>query len=306
MTHTISMKSAHLLGVLLAYVSLATSDVLQAQPHPPPEPPDTRWLVLPEDRLSDEELRGANPCRRVRMPEKLITTIEYQRLGWLPLCVQKTRSQAFSAAWEKGLDQHGVQLDAGAPARKIAEMQVWLRRLSGKYRNEGKYWNSGGSSPIHGTADCFGIGSGAGVSCVISTKWKAPKESGDPRTRRVKDWRLDEALYSAMRGLVLLFGVDPGASRVRVTLADFRGVGMSGFLDDGVVMFAGRPNIDNSIGNLVGNALVTYTWENSLVATKPGGDLDMKFLVRAVDIVSTPHPILFDLHLHREQPARVQ
>jgi hypothetical protein len=79
MIHKAFMKSARVLGMLLAHVALTTSNVLQAQPHPPPEPPDTRWLVLPEDRLSDEVLRDANPCRRVRMPEKLITTIEYQR-----------------------------------------------------------------------------------------------------------------------------------------------------------------------------------------------------------------------------------
>jgi hypothetical protein len=304
------LKAVYLLRVLLTWAALPVSSMVHAQAHPPaPDPPDLRWFVLPQDRFGAEELRGANPCRRIRMPDLVYTTNEYQRMVPLPLCVQRARSQAVSMAWTKGVDTRGEKLAPDAQARKLSEMQLWLRSLAGKYRIDGKYWNRGGNSPIKGTADCFGIGSGPGVSCVISTQWTAPKESGGCRggdgSRSggslcpIKDPRLDQALYVAMRGMVLLFGIDPGTSKVRVTLADFRAVGMSGFLDDGVVIFEGRSNFEHALLN----PTITYTWATSLVATKPDGGVDMKFLVRASDMFSTPHPFLFDLQLHREDSA---
>lgn len=222
--------------------------------------------------------------------------VEWDRGAWLAFCVQQARSRIVSLAWMQGLDAHGETLEAGAPARKLAEMEIWLRRLTGKFRIEGKYWNSGGSSSVSGTADCFGIGSGPGASCVISTEWEAPNESS-------RDPRLDMALHNAMRGLVLLFGIDPGGSQVRATLVDFRAIRTSGFLDDGVVMLGSNPKLENMF---IGKSLVTYTWVSTLVATKPGGDLTMKFLVRAADFRTTPYPILFDLQLHRELPVRAQ
>lgn len=248
--------------------------------------------MLEQDRPGDEEMRGVNPCYRNRYMERL----DWDREAWLAFCVQRTRSRFVSQAWKNGLDSSGEKLEADAPARKLDEMEHWLRRIPGKYRIEGKYWNSGGSSPIGGTADCFAVGSGPGVSCLISTVWKAPKQAGDPDSGKMNDTALNQALYLAMRGVVLLFGTDPGASQVRVTLLDFRGVGMSGFLDDGVVMFDGRPGFEFPTLN----PTITYTWHTSVVAAKPDGDMAMKFLVRASDIFSTPEPILFDLQLHRE------
>lgn len=296
MIHWMLMKSVRVPGALLACVVLTTSGALHAQPRPEaPDPPDIRWLVLPEDRLSDEEMRGANPCRRNR--ELLKDRDAWQRMAWLSFCVQRVRSRTVTQAWEKGLDEYGVKLEADAPARKLAESEIWLRRLQGKYGVEGNYWTPAGSSPVRGTADCFGVGSGPGVSCLISTEWKAPKEA-------FKDPYLDGALYQATRGVVLLFGIDPGTQRVRVTLMDFRAIGMSGLLDKDTVMFEGRPNFENIMPFL--NPLVVYTWTNSLVTTKPGGDLEMKFLVQGLNTsrpLVFPGPILFDLKLRRAMPA---
>ncbi len=256
-------------------------------------------LVLAQARPSDEEMRGATPCYRDRYMERL----DWDRGAWLAFCVQRARSSFASQAWKKGLDTDGETLEADAPARKLAEMDIWLRRITGKYRIEGKYWNSGGSSPVRGTADCFGIGSGPGVSCVISTEYKAPKEAAvGGGNGPLKDPRLDQALYAAMRGLVLLFGIDPRASEIRATLVDFRATGTSGFLDEGVVMFQGRPNFEFPFMN----PTITYTWATSFVAAKPDGDLAMKFLVRASDIMTTPKPILFDLQLHRERSSATE
>lgn len=299
MTCRMLLTSARVPGVLLAFVALTTSGMLQGQAHPPAlEPPDIRWLVLPEDRLKDEEIRGADPCHRDRNMERL----DWDREAWLAFCVQRARSSFVSQAWRRGLDTDGERLQPDAPTRKLAEMELWLRHLPGKYRIEGKYWNSGGSNPVRGTADCFGIGSGPGVSCMISTQYEAPKEAGNPDSGTIKDRRLDHALYNAMRGLVLLFGVDPGASLLRVTLVDFRAIATSGFLEGGVVMLEGRPDIER----LFGHHLVTYTWQTTFIATGPDGDLTAKFLVRAADSMSTPKPILFDLRLHREAPAMPQ
>jgi hypothetical protein len=289
MMRRFSLDSRSVLHALLACAVLSTNGQATAQPHTVPEP-DLRMIVRAEDQLDKEEQRGANPCFRNQFQMK--DAEEYQRLAWLAFCVERPRARAVSQAWAKGLDAYGEKLPADARTRKLAEMELWLRNLTGKYRIEGRYGNSGGTSPVRGTADCFGIGSGPGMACAISAEWSAPKEV-------IKDRRLDQVLYNAMRGLVLLFGIDPGASQVRVTLMDFRAIGMSGFLDEGTVMFGGRLNFEN----LFATPLVTYTWQNAVVTTKPGGDLGMKFLVRTADILSSSTAIMFVLQLRREPAA---
>jgi hypothetical protein len=287
-----ALKSALALLVLWTGIAMSARSVLYAQAHAPaPDPPDTSGMVLPQDRMTNEERDAANPCRRFR--DLLKDRDTWRRLAWLAMCVQRVRSETVSRAWDRGLDEHGMKLEADALPRKIIEMEIWLRRLPGKYRIEGRYWNSGGSSPLHGTAECFGVGSGPGASCVIATEWKAPKET-------YKDPYLDENLHDAMRGLVFLFGADPGSQRIRGTLMDFRAIGMSGFVDEGTVMFEGRPNFENL--NPGSSPLVTYSWPTSFVTTKPGGDLTMKLLVRAAPGVARGS-ILFDMQLHRERPA---
>lgn len=280
--------------VLLVCCAMEVSSTLYAQARPPvPEPP-IGVTIRPQDQLSRKEMWDANPCFRRRTNSGKDMEV-YWRTAWILLCVERERSLAVTQAWAKGLDEHGNQLDADRRAKKLAEMETWLRRLVGKYRIDGKYWNSGGTSTVQGSAECFGVGGGPGVSCVLSPTWKAPKETH-------KDKRLDKALEIAMQPLVLLFGMDPGASQIRVTMVDFRAVGKSGPLIGGAVMFEGRPNFEHT-GE---HPLVTYTWQYSRVAAKPGGDLDMKFVVFESDIFQIfyhQQPIEIDLQLHRVRPV---
>jgi hypothetical protein len=215
-------------------------------------------------------------------------------------CPVSPRSRAIALAWESGLDEHGVPLDASARSRKLAESEIWLRRLAGTFRIEGTYTNYGGASPVRGTAKCDGVGEGPGVSCVITATWKPAKES-------VKDPQFDKDLLEAMQALFLRFGMDPSTSQVRVTLMDFRAVKMRGVLIDDAVAFSGRSG-SGGVG-----AILRYTMASSVVAIEPGGDVAMRLRVQPT---STPYivgglrnsmgriePTLwheFDLQLHRE------
>lgn len=296
MTHRMSLKCMHLQLALWASVALLARTAAHAQAHSPaPEPPDLRLVELSQDRLSDEEMKVASPCRRSR--DVLKDRDTWKRLGWLAFCVQGARSRVLSEAWEKGLDEYGVNLEADAKSRKLSDTELWLRRLPGKYRIEGTYWatvwNSYANSPLGGTADCFGVGTGPGITCLISTDWKSPKET-------YKDPYVDTNLHDAMRKVVLLFGVDPGTQQIRVTLVDFRAVGMFGLLDEGTVMFTRRPNFDYLS---LDSALVTYTWGPAIVTTRQDGDLEMKIMAGAINtttLVPMPGTYLFNMQLHRE------
>lgn len=291
MTRRPAWRSMH---VLLACIALSASTAVIAQPHPGPEEPDYRMIVLERDKLSRDELRGANPCARNRAQAK--DEADYQKMVGLAFCLDGPRRRAVTQAWSMGLDAYGEPLAPDARARKLIEMEEWLRSLPGKYQIDGWYGNAGGVSPVRGNADCFGVGSGPGVACSITAKWKAPKEAG---AGKIKDRRLDNALYNALRPMVLLFGIDPGSLQARVTVMDFRAITMSGFLDEGTVVFGGRPNFES----LFANPLVTYTWTNIVVTTKPGGGIGIKLPVRAADFISTPHAIMLNLQLHRDARA---
>jgi hypothetical protein len=285
--------------LLLASV-LSASSALHAQPRAqdPPELPENWQNMYAHGLLSDEEKSGANPCPRPdRDPDPYMSLWPRRRGVKVALCVGRIKSSAFASAWASGLDVHGVKLEPDAGARKLAEMELWLRRLTGKFRIVGEYTNDGGNSQILGTANCFAVGSGPGVSCAISAKWKAPKEA-------CKDPQLDTVLNIAVQPLVLLFGIDPVASQLRVTLVDFRAVTMQGFLVDDAVILDMR-----SRGRLLFNPLVTYHWLDSRVAMKPGGDVDLQLRVMGSDIRTTQCPLVprppviyveFDLKLQRE------
>jgi hypothetical protein len=171
-------------------------------------------------------------------------------------------------AWAKGLDEHGDPLDPGARAQKLTEMEDWLRRLAGTFRLEGTYRNHGGSSPVLGTAKCLGLGHGPGLSCLITATWKAPREG-------YKDPAFDNGLYAAMQPLVLVFGIDPDASQIRATLMEQRALKMRGFLMEDEVALSGEL--------MTMDPLVPFTWDSSLIAIKPAGDVDIKFAVQPTD-----------------------
>jgi hypothetical protein len=287
------------------WVALSTIDALYAQARArAPDRPDTAMDSGVQDARSFKEIPRAYPCpwsMEDHSPHKWWNT------AWNTICIERARSQAVALAWAHGLDERGMQLDAVAHARKLSEMEVWLRRLAGRFRIEGMRWNaSGGRAQVRGTADCFGIGSGPEVTCLISAIWKSGKENA-------KD--LDQTSYFAVRPQVLLFGLDPGAMEIRVTHVDDVAVGMRGFLLNGAVILdaqspPGIRSLNHALVGVASNPFTSVASESkgrvlpkplSRVAIKPGGDVDMKFHVYPPDMVTFwNQPIEFDLQLYRE------
>ena len=181
-----------------------------------------------------EEMAGSNPCPRSSNQRRKFDEIEWSRTAWIRACIECVRSDAVSHAWEQGRDEHGVPLDADARASRRAELEHWLRNLVGKFRIEGKRWDvKRPDMRVAGTAECFAIGSGPGVSCLISAEWKPNGKAG----RGTKYGKVQDA---AIRPQILLFGVDPVAMQIRVTHVDSIAVELQGFLLDGTVILNDR------------------------------------------------------------------
>jgi hypothetical protein len=295
------VKGVNMFRVLWTCVALLTSSALHAQPRDANVGVSEDWAEMYRDsKLSDDEKRGANPCIR---PDRMALEMHPRRRGArIAICVGRVKSRFVSAAWENGLDERGAPLKPDAGARKLAEMELWLRSLVGKYRIEGEYAVLDGGSQISGTAECFGIGGGAGVSCTISAKWPVAREQR-------KDKNLDESLGYAMQTMVLLFGIDKVAPRIRVTLMDFRAIRMDGFLVDDAVIFDVKSSPELPLLTILGGGvigarpIVAYTWYSTRVALKTTGDVAVQFIVMPADIRAT-RPKEFDLKLRREPAVR--
>lgn len=95
-------------------------------------------------------------------------------------------------------------------------------------------------------------------------------------------------MYSAMQTLVILYGMDPEAMRIRAAWADDHVRGMSGLLTDDAVLFSTESML---------SPFVTFDWSDSLVTAQPGGGVNMKFM--AMTLSSRE----FNLQLHRELPV---
>jgi hypothetical protein len=328
------LSIARALCAILTWAAVCMSSAASAQPH--------AGLALADmsSGLQDEpgfnEIAGSNPCPRMGMeaPEDLGPNLLDERItlgfpAWFQICIESVRSDAVALAWAQGLDEHGAPLDASARASKLAEMEVWLRRLVGKFRIEGKRWSANRTNmQVLGTADCLGIGNGTGVSCVISADWKLDEKSGTSRNSTDPG--------TAIRPQVLLFGLDPGAMEIRVTHVDSIAVELHGILQDGAailnerwppevvattcpsrreireaylkIIATGRgvpPRCDDYLTSL--NRL-PMDWDGnfqkrlSRIAMTPGGEVDMKFYVFKPDtgFMRKNQAIEFDLQLHRE------
>jgi hypothetical protein len=287
-------------------VALSTSGALYGQARAPAAQVsgiDTRVGV--QDGPNGEEMNDALRCPGLK-PDQTRETFKirteqdklvWARIVWSEICIERQRSDAVARAWAQRLDEFSVQLDAAAGARKLAEMEVWLRRLVGKFRIEGKRFRTPGNMEVRGTADCFGIGDGPGVSCVISAVWK----------------NSDKAASFAIRPQVLLFGLDPGAMEIRVTHVDFVAIKMRGFLLDGAVnldpesspeILYAPPDIHRVIVVAPESLRGVSPKPLSRVAIEPDGDVDMKFYVYPqAGNVGITQPVEFDLQLHRELPV---
>jgi hypothetical protein len=197
-------------------------------------------------------------------------------------------------------------------------MESWLSRLVGHFRIEGTYENSGGSNiSVSGTANCTRIGAGAGVYCLISTSFKAPKESH-------KQPQTDKALYKVMSRLVVIYGMDPDSMTIRgAWVSDYAGV-MSGVLSGDALMFdiggglspdrmhvafpshiSGlRPDLNLAMNGGLGPGAV-LSWMGGLVTAEAGKTINMKFDVSSQTFLPAVRvSSAFDLNLHRESPDR--
>ena len=122
--------------------------------------------------------------------------------------------------------------------QQAAEMDIWLRRLIGRFRVEGVIYRYDDLPVEDGTAaagivsrareqpedddppkvksargmeDCIGLGSGAGVQCVINVLWE-------------EEWTADgqavEEGVSTLAPAMIEYGLDPVASRIRYLQVD--------------------------------------------------------------------------------------
>jgi hypothetical protein len=294
------VKRVNMFRVLLSCVVLPACSAVHAQPRDANTGVSESWQEMYRDsQLSDEEKSGANPCRR---PDRMPQMHPRRRGARISICVGRVKSRFVTDAWEKGQDAYGAPLKPDASAKKFTEMEIWLRSLPGRYRIEGEYAVRDGSSQLQGTAECFGIGAGAGVSCTINAKWPVVKEAR-------KDKKLDESMQYALQTMVLLFGMDGATSRIRVTLMDFRAIRMAGLLVDDAVIFDTKsdpeftPETMKSVLNPKKSytlPLVTYSWSSGRVALKTTGDVDVQLLSAPADFLMSS-AMEFDLKLRRER-----
>jgi hypothetical protein len=245
---------------------------------------------LPAPRLPvAQNKQDATPCPR-----------DDGGTAWHTICAWEVRSTAVSLAWEKGLDLNGVKLDAAARARKITEMEAWLKRLVGKYRVEGTYLNTGGIGPVAGTANCRHVIDGPGVQCEVTATVKHP---GEP----AKNPPFDQAITDGMRPLIILFGIDPDTQQIKAGLVDSRATETTGRLIDDAVLLTVQGGRPFAVTFTPDSRLVWYAWYQSLIALQPGGGLDMKFTILGGAIRRSVAPARpwteFDLQLLRETPV---
>jgi hypothetical protein len=136
-----------------------------------------------------------------------------------------------------------------------APMDVWLRRLVGKYEFDGMvevvYYedhrcaplppdpNSQDAPPpfvpycsaIKGKGDCVGIGTGPGVQCVLNVSWEDLYEvisptsntDGSVNTDPVGVFNLPGGV-SNLNPAMSLFGMDPGKQGINLLLVDNKGL----------------------------------------------------------------------------------
>lgn len=79
---------------------------------------------------------------------------------------QHLPSETHSVESSEELDEVFVSARQRLGSRE--DIVLWLRRLAGRFRNEGTLDRSGWKVPVHGVTDCIGIGSGPGMNCVIT------------------------------------------------------------------------------------------------------------------------------------------
>jgi hypothetical protein len=263
--------------LLLGCTAMLASGALRAQ------------ASLPAPRMQiARNMQDATPCPR-----------DDGGTAWHTICAWQVRSTAVSLAWENGLDLNGVKLDAAARARKVKEMEAWLKRLVGQYRVEGTYLNTGGIGKVTGTATCRHVAGGPGVQCEITAAVKHPSESA-------KNPQFDAAITDGMRPLIILLGIDSETQQIKAGLMDSRAMETNGRLIDDAVLLTVQGGRPFAVTFTPDSRLVWYAWYQSLISLQPGGGLDMKFTILGgairLSVAPTRPWTEFDLQLHPEAP----
>lgn len=222
--------------------------------------------------------------------------------AWHTICAWEVRATAVSLAWEKGLDLDGTRLDAAARARKITEIEAWLKRLVGQYRVEGTYLNTGGVGPVAGTANCRHVVGSPGVQCEITATVKHPDEPS-------KNPPFDEAITDGLQPLIMLFGIDSVTQQIKAGLVDSRATETTGRLIDDALLLTVQGGRPFAVTFTPDSRLVWYAWYQSLIRLQPDGGLDMKFTILGGAIRRSVAPTRpwteLDLQLHRETPVEM-
>jgi hypothetical protein len=111
--------------------------------------------------------------------------------------------------------------EAGGEPVPDADMDVWLRRLVGKYKLDGAanaFACPSSCSGVKGKVDCIAIGTGPGVQCVLNATWQ-----------EYWDMRGNPTLVDYLDPSMMLFGLDPGRSAINMLLVNDKGLPEGGF-----------------------------------------------------------------------------
>jgi hypothetical protein len=105
---------------------------------------------------------------------------------------------------------------------KLAELDVWLRRLVGQFKYEGI--KDPGLESARGTGNCIGVGTGPGVQCMIYLSW--PSTHGDPG-------------LATHEPAMVLYGMDTNEAGIRSLQVNSKGIpeGALGFLKGDMAVF---------------------------------------------------------------------
>jgi hypothetical protein len=116
------------------------------------------------------------------------------------------------------------KFDAATHAAKLAELKIWIRRIPGRFRIEGRIERMGGGglvgAKVSGVADCDGVGQGGGVRCIFNAMWPLIDAVSRPAGKAagpIQSPSPSEALRS-FRPAVLVLGVDPQVSELRALM----------------------------------------------------------------------------------------
>lgn len=109
-------------------------------------------------------------------------------------------------------------LDDAERARKVGEMDAWLRLLPGEYRVTGDVRMSQlRNGAVRGDARCSQIGEGPGMQCLINATWRhLPDAPGSAASIN---------FYDSMQPALMLFGLDPKTPAIQIMYANDRGLG---------------------------------------------------------------------------------